>query len=276
MKKIFALIFFITFFLPVERQFSFSNGSSFSLLIPAGDKEMFVGEEITYVVSYTFIKIGEVRLRVVNKQDINGQPYYYTVCHMDSYNGIPFVNLHQIYESKINPDYFSTFFKGLVRKEEYTTYTEYYFNYSQKQIRVKQGKVSPPQLWKDSVYSAEKMYQDGLSIFYYARMNTGQKKSVNVPCFVNEEKVYTRINFYDRAEKLKIDAVDYPINCVKLDGDTDFTSVFGLTGYFEGWFSNDYAAIPILAKMKVIIGNVNLELKSWKRKDGWQPPRWHW
>ena len=53
----------------------------------------------------------------------------------------------------------------------------------------------------------------------------------------------------------------------------DFISIFGLTGYFEGWFSNDEASIPIVAKMKVLIGNITLELKSWKR-EGWIPPKY--
>jgi len=238
------------------------------------EKEMFVGEDITYVVSYSFLKLGEVRLRIINKKEYQGKTVYNTIAHIDSYSGIPFVNLHQIYESKVNTDYYSEYFKGLVRKEEFTTYTEYYFDYKNHKLKVKKGKVSPSESWTDSTTTAEKMYHDGLSIFYYARMNNGQNKSVKVPCFVTEEKVFTKINFYDRIEKIRIDAVDHDIACTYLDGDTDFTSVFGLTGRFEGWFSNDKAAVPILAKMKVIIGNVNLELKSWKRP-GWNPPKYN-
>jgi hypothetical protein len=270
--KIFLLV-QLLFIIPGSKIIE-KHPNDISFLIPAQDKELMVGEEITYTVSYTFIKLGEVKLRVVNKQEFNGKPYYNVVCYMDSYDGIPLVNLHQIYESKLNQDYFSAFFRGTVKKEEYTTYTEYNFDYMKSIIHVKQGKVSPPQLWEDTTLSAEKMYQDGLSIFYYARMNTGQQKSVSLPCFVNEKKVNTNINFYNTPEKVKIDAVNYDINCVKLDGNTDFVSVYGLTGYFEGWFSNDNAAIPIIAKMKVIIGNVTLELKSWSRPDGWNPPKW--
>jgi len=237
------------------------------------EKEIFVGEEINYVVSYSFLKLGEVRLKVVNKTEYQGKTVYNTVAHIDSYSGIPFVNLHQIYESKVNTDYYSEYFKGLIKKEEFTTYTEYYFDYANHEIRVKKGSVSPAELWTDSTTTADKMFHDGLSIFYYARMNNGQNKSVKVPCFVTEEKVFTKINFYDRIDKISIDAVDHEIACTYLDGDTDFISVFGLTGRFEGWFSNDRAAVPILAKMKVIIGNVNLELKSWKRP-GWIPPKY--
>ncbi|HED05950.1 MAG TPA: hypothetical protein ENI61_04625 [Ignavibacteria bacterium] len=104
-------------------------------------------------------------------------------------------------------------------------------------------------------------------------MNTGKDTSVNLPCFVNEKKVYTHINFYKNVVPISIDAVNYKISSVKIDGTTNFISIFGLTGHFEGWFSNDDAAIPLLAKMKVIIGNVTLELKKWNRK-GWIPPEY--
>lgn len=237
------------------------------------EKEMLVGEDINYVVSYSFLKLGEVRLRIINKREYQGKTIYNTIAHIDSYSGIPFVNPHQIYESKVNTDFYSEYFKGLNRKEEFTTSTEYFFDYKNHKLRVKKGKVSPAELWTDSTTIAEKMYHDGLSIFYYARMNNGRKMSVKVPCFVTEEKVFTKINFYDRIDKVSIDAVDHDIACTYLDGDTDFISVFGLTGRFEGWFSNDKAAVPIMAKMKVIIGNVNLELKSWNRP-GWNPPKY--
>lgn len=237
------------------------------------DKELQVGEELTYVVKYSVMKLGEVKIKIKDKKTVKGKTFYITYAYIDSYSGIPFVNLHQIYESYLNENIYSDYFKALIIGEEYTAYTEYYFDYSKSIIHVKKGKVNPPQVWTDSTTSADKKYQDGLSILYYARMNTGQKKSEKIPCFVTEEKVYTKLNFYDKVEGVSIDAVDYDIACVRLDGETDFISVFGLTGYFEGWFSNDEAAVPILAKMKVIIGNITLELKSWKR-EGWSPPEY--
>jgi hypothetical protein len=104
-------------------------------------------------------------------------------------------------------------------------------------------------------------------------MNLGTNKSENVPCFVNEKYVTTKINFYTDIQRVEIDAEDYDIACLRLDGRMDFISIYGLTGYFEGWFSNDEASIPIVAKMKVFLGNVKLELKQWKR-EGWKPPKY--
>ena len=236
------------------------------------EKKLEVGDEFTYVVSYSFIKLGEIKIIVKGKKIIKGRTYYSTIAYMDSYSGIPFVNLHMIYESTLTPDYYSNFFRGIVKHKEYTTFTEYTFNYDKSLIRIKKGKVNPYTVWTDSTTPASKEYQDGLSILYYAMMNSGTEKTVDLPCFVNEKKETTVINFYNQVSGVKIDPVDYDIACVRLDGEMKFVSVFGLTGYFEGWFSDDEVSIPIVAKLKVIIGNVKLELKSWKRP-GWMPPR---
>ncbi|MGA7723397.1 MAG: DUF3108 domain-containing protein [Ignavibacteriaceae bacterium] len=237
------------------------------------DKNLEVGEELIYVVSYTFIKFGEIKIIVKGKKSIDGQNYYSTIAYMDSYSGIPFVNLHMIYETTMNPKYYSTFFRGIVKKEEYTTFTEYYTDYSKSKIRIKKGKVKPYQLWTDSTTSEKQEFQDGLSILYFARMFSGSGKSVNLLCFVNEKKSNTYMTSYSQVSGVSIDALDYDVSCVRLDGTMNFVSVFGLTGYFEGWFSNDEASIPIVAKLKVILGNVRVELKSWKRP-GWIPPKY--
>jgi hypothetical protein len=239
----------------------------------SSEKRMQVGEELNYVVSYSFLNLGEIKIRVKDKKLINGQVYYDAIAYIDSYDGIPFVNLHQIYESKVNQDYYSDFFRGIVKSDEYTTFTEYYFDYDCSEIRIRKGKFSPYELWTDSTTSAENQFHDGLSIFFFARMLSGKINSMLLPCFVNEKKVFTEINFYDENIPVSIDAIDYDVDCVRLDGEMDFISIFGLTGYFEGWFSNDEASIPIVANMKVIIGNITVELKSWKR-EGWNPPQY--
>lgn len=237
------------------------------------EKKLIPGEELNYVVSYSFINLGEVKIRVKEKKTVNGRNQYNAIAYIDSYDGLPFVNLHQIYESKVNQDYYSDFFRGIVKGDEFTSYTEYYFDYANSKLRIKKGKFSPHEVWVDSTTSAERLYHDGLSIFFFARMFAGKKNSMSLPCVVNEQKVRTRINFYDNKIPVSIGAIDYDVECVRLDGEMDFISIFGLTGYFEGWFTNDEASIPIVAHMKVILGNIKLELKSWKR-EGWTPPKY--
>lgn len=251
-------------YIPAEARWSYNKAMH----------EMFVGEDITYVVRYSVFKLGEVRLKILEQKDKNGHAYYKTKAYIDSYPGVPFVDLHQIYESMYDARGYSNFFRATEKEKDYIKYTEYYFNYDKKRIHVKKGKYRPDEVWTDSTAYAKTNYQDGLSLFYYARMNTGQKKSVDVPCFVTEEFVFTRINFHDKTEAIQSDAAGYKIPCSYLNGHTDFVSIFGLTGNFEGYFTNDIYAVPVLAKMKVIIGNVSLELKDW-RIGNWKPPRFN-
>jgi N-acetylglucosamine kinase-like BadF-type ATPase len=47
-------------------------------------------------------------------------------------------------------------------------------------------------------------------------------------------------------------------------GNSNWTGIYGLTGAFEGWFSDDDARVPIRAKMRVYVGNVLIELVRWE------------
>ena len=236
-------------------------------------KKLEAGEELVYVVKYSVMRLGEVKLRITDKKNIDGKIYYNAIADIDSYPGIPFVNLHQVYETTMTSDYYSKYFKGIIKHSDDTTYSEYHFNYSDSLVNIKEGKINDPTQNYDTTISVGKKYQDGLSIFYYARMNSGQDKEVAIPTFIDKKKVSTDITFEDKSEDVSIDVVDYDVDCVYLEGEAHFISIFGLTGDFEGWFSNDEAAIPIKARMKVLLGNITLELKSWKRTE-WNPPRY--
>ena len=235
-------------------------------------KRVEVGEDITYVVKYLAFEIGEIRLKVLKEIVDEKDTLYNAIAYINSYDGIPFVNLHQVYETKFDKKLISHYFKGTIISKD-TTFTTYNFNRGKNNIHILKGRERTNEIWKDTLVKYDREYQDGLSLFYFARLNTGQQKKVNVPVFINEKYEKTYINFYKEVEDMDIDAVDYDIACVRLDGETEFRGIFGLTGYFEGWFSDDENAVPIVAKMEVIIGSIKLELKQWKKK-GWMPPKY--
>lgn len=233
------------------------------------DKKLEVGEDFTYVVKYAFFRLGEVRFKVAGKTKINNTQVYKTEAYIDSYPDLPFVNIHQIYESYIDSTLFPIKFYAQIFNEEDTTIVNYSFIGNSK-IEMQKGKLGSSKLLLDSIATVDKRYQDGLSILIFAMMNIGKQNSLNVPCFVNEMKENTKLNFYSINEPVKIDSVDNAIDCSYLDGETNFVSVYGLTGFFEGWFSNDAFSVPIKAKMQVIIGSVTLELIKWNKMI-WNP-----
>jgi hypothetical protein len=235
------------------------------------NKSLRVGEELTYIVRYAFFNLGEVRFKIEEKTEKNGMEVLKTIAYIDSYEGVPFVNLHQIYNSYIDSSLYPTMFYALMLRDD-TTFIKYIFD-NASSIKMTKGDYRTSETWFDSTTYVKKRFQDGLSILHFARMNFGEEKTIEVPCFVNEKQEVTTLNYYEENEPIEIDAVDYEIDCVRLDGDTDFVSVYGLTGYFEGWFSNDEYFVPVKAKMNVIIGSVTLELKNWNKKL-WTPPKY--
>ncbi|MCW8803755.1 MAG: DUF3108 domain-containing protein [Ignavibacteriaceae bacterium] len=232
-------------------------------------EKLVVGEDLTYVVKYAFFNLGEVRFKVLEKTKIYNKTVYKTVAYIDSYPDLPIVSLHQIYESYIDSTLFPLKFFAKIFRDD-TVFVEYNFTEVSK-VEMKKAKYGSSKLLIDSTAYTKHRLQDGLSILFFARMNIGEHRTDSVRCFVNEKEEITVLNFYSEREPVSIDAVKYEVDCVRLDGRTDFVSVYGLTGDFEGWFSNDSFSVPIRATMNVIIGSVNLELIKWNEKL-WNPP----
>ncbi len=238
-----------------------------------GNETMFqVGEELVYEVSYLFIKLGQVKLKVADKVQRNGGYVYKTIAYVDSYSGIPFVSLHCVYESDVSETVYSQHFVASELKDEQWKYLKYDYDYPSRRVIIEGGVQTLNTVEGRDTLQLETEYQDGLSLLYFARANVHQQKEVTIPTLIVRSKASTFINFLNEHDEAEIDSVDYPIDVVKFEGNANFVGLYGLTGAFKGWFSADSAAIPIKAKMKVFIGNVNIELRSWKRA-GWIPPR---
>ena len=234
---------------------------------------LYVGEELTYNVSYASIDIGQVRIKILEKVVAGGKNYYKGIAYIDSYSGIPFVNLHVIYESLIDENIFSQGFRSRVKDDAKWYETVYEYNYPAKRMYFRKGWLGSNKVEVRDSLTLDTLYQDGLSLYYYARRNLRLGRSIVIPTVIREEKVRTVIKFYNKRTSAEIDAVNYPVDVIEFEGNAEFVGVFGLTGEFQGWFSNDNAMVPILAKMKVILGNIRVELMKWKRP-GWKPPQY--
>ncbi len=235
----------------------------------------FVGERLEYEVSYSIFALGTVKIEIIDSAQRNGATVFRAKALMDSYSGVPFVNLHWIFYSEIDPHFYSHFFSGVDNKDSNNvSYSNYSFDYPHDRVFVERGIRQEHDSAIKTTDTISSLYQDGLSLFYYARGNLHSNEPENIPTFVSEKKVNTYINFINKKASTEIDAVKYPVETIEFDGRADFVGIFGLTGGFSGWFSNDEAAVPIVAKMKVILGSIRLELVKWNRP-GWVPPRAH-
>ena len=206
------------------------------------------GEDLIYNVRYGFIDLGQIRIKTSNGEVTGATRTYRGKALIDSYSKVPFVDLHAIFENVIDAGMFSHHFEARMKEKEGWGFARYEFDYQRHRVIIDVGSA-------DSII---------------AKLLSGQQ--FNVPTLIKEQKANSFLDFRNERTSVEVDAIDYPVDVVHFDGHLDFVGIFGLTGGFEGWFSNDEARVPIMAKMKVLIGSVTVELMKWNRQ-GWTPPR---
>jgi len=238
---------------------------------PPPDRVFVEGEELVYNVRYGFFDLGQVRIKILGSVHDGPSLAYDGKGYIDSYPKVPFVDLHAVYESTIDTGMFSRKFVGKQKDNGQWDVSRYDFGYPEQRVLIEVGNHDSVIVKRDTLSISTK-YQDGLSLFYFARAKLFSGEKLNIPTLIKEQKVSTYIDFKGEHASVDLDAVDYPVDVVRFEGNMDFVGIYGLTGGFEGWFSNDDARVPIQAKMKVIIGSVTVELMKWTRP-GWSPPR---
>jgi len=236
-----------------------------------------VGEELDYAVSYSFFSIGTISFKILGEGIRNNRTIFKTRAVIESNPSLNWLKeVHIRFYGEIDDSIFSHYWISEDSSASGIDFHSLTFDYIDSNVVYEKGDIDTA--GKRNVVMVDTVHiggprQDGLSLFFYAREHAREKKEVNVPTVIDNKEVNATINFQDKIEDMDIDAVDYPVETVFFDGRADFVGVLGMTGGFRGWFSNDVARIPVVARLNVWIGSIKVELKSWKR-EGWQPPRY--
>lgn len=230
------------------------------------------GEKLEYRVSYLNITLGTIKTEAVGYKEVDGKKYPIIRVFIDSHPNIPFVSLHSIYKSRMNQDLtYSYHFEATTQQEDGSwIFDQYIFDYKKRSITMETYEKKVKTASKE--VPIKKRFNDGSSLLFAARSFLHSGKTYKMPTVIMEETVNTIVAFNGKQEEIEIDAVDYPIKSVHLNGDAQWTGVYGLTGRFEGWFSDDEASIPLKAHMSLYVGSATIELVKWTRP-GWSPPK---
>jgi hypothetical protein len=233
------------------------------------------GEELLYEVSWWAIRIGQIRIKVTESKVSRDTIYYSAVAFIDSYT-LPFVELHSVTRTRMDSALFCLFAQAAEKRGGKWWVLKHYPEPQNKRIIIEntwQQESDSPSLTpaERDTLAIEGPVQDGLSILFFSRANARTQRKIRVPTIVYRTLGNTLLTFGNTKTTMEIDAIDAPIRVTHFDGKAEFKGIFGLTGDFEGWFSDDEASVPIKAKLGVILGSVNIELIEWKRP-GWKPP----
>ncbi len=238
----------------------------------AENKMLEVGEELTYKVYYGFIKLGEVKFKI-SSFDASTKKYT-TTAELKNYEALPLVKINYFFEStiiNIRDSIYSYRFYSSEFKEKDINHIDYTFDYEKGVIIAKSDRNFQNEESKEIKIDANKRFQDGLSLFYNARLHSLVNKNYIVPVYINSQESTVNYSFNMNKDVVSSDLKSYDMSAIKILGTAHFKGVFGLTGEFVGWLSDDDARVPLKAKFNVSIGSVTLELTSYKKKN-WSPP----
>jgi len=233
---------------------------------------IFAEEEVLeYDVTWTFISLGTIRL--------HGKPNRTVDAWMDSHPNLPYVDLHSVYHTDMDSLLFSRGSQSVDQQED-GSWNGMMYDYDTDNHRViveytkhRTADAPPHAVTKrDTLVLPHMRFMDGLSIAYLPRALVHTKKSVQIPTVLHGKLGTTAFYLPGESTTVDVDAVDYPVKAIEVAGTTTVVGIYGMSGDFKGWFSDDAAAVPLKGKLNVLIGSVTLELTHWNRKN-WTPPR---
>jgi hypothetical protein len=227
------------------------------------------GEELVYEVSWTIFKLGTVRL--------SSHAGYSAEAQIHSYENVPFVDLHSVHYTEMDSALYSRGSHSVEKKGDEWWGLNYIYDTAGNRLMIEETyqkdlKSTPYRHdMRDTIRMETMDFLDGLSIGYFPRSLIHSEQTVTVPTVLYGKLGMTTFSCTNDKTTESIDADETPIRVVEVDGTTTVHGLFGMNGDFKGWFSDDSAAVPIKGKLKVLLGNVTIELIQWKRA-GWNPP----
>lgn len=228
------------------------------------------GEDLVYEVRWTFFKLGTIHIKTLGD--------FKAMASIDSYEGVPFVDLHSIHYTEMDSTFHCKSGYAIDKEGKEWRGLKYAAGQPSSMVLVEQlyqkNATSPPYKREagDTIQLKSGLFVDGLSIGYFPRLLLHASRTINVTTLLKGKVGTTTFYFTNNRTSEDIGVLDDPVRVVEVEGTTNAVGVFGMTGDFTGWFSDDDAAVPIKGKLKVLLGSVTVELIQWNRK-GWKPPQ---
>ncbi len=228
-----------------------------------------VGEDLQYKVKWAFVTLGKLRFRVLETDTLNGRTVYHCRVNIDSNPSLPFVRIHDVYDSYMDAEDFASYiFISYEDKKTHTIYTRYDFDYERREVHILIQNQYPDSVVTllDSVASIPGRVYDSLSMFFLARGMVKNKTRIDIPVFAYNKVGITHINF--EGTRKKVNVRGQKLHAYYLDGRLKFVGIAGIKEGFKGWFSEDLQSVPVKAKMKAFVGSVDIILEDWEHWDG--------
>jgi tetratricopeptide (TPR) repeat protein len=220
-------------------------------------------ESLDYKVTYSFMTLGWVQVRMGPVETIQNKKAYPVYFYVNSNPSFEFImSLHNIYESYIDVETMNAVQSRLYTpgSADYLVRT-YYFDYDH-------GKFYAYLIFADGRYHYIEKHlprraQDSTSMLYFARGVVSNKSGGIITVVIDEEYKFGYITYLNETEELTVR--DRDIEASKIFARADFEGVAGMNGDAWGWFSPGDTYAPLQGKFKIIVGSIYIAVDDEKQ-----------
>ncbi len=213
-------------------------------------------EQVDYLVEYGFITLGWLKIRINGVLNMDGREVYHVLFFVDSNPSFDFlISMHHVYESFLEKSTLSA-----IRSRMYTPgdgenlLRVYHYDYDNSRFagQIVRADGRYYRVIKDMPRTA----QDGTSLLYFARGLVSNKTSGITTAIINEKYKTTEITYLKEKEE-----VDIPLGEKmgdKIYAKANFECIAGMNGDAWGWFSGDPDYVPLMGKIKILLGSITV------------------
>ncbi|MBX7094786.1 MAG: DUF3108 domain-containing protein [Flavobacteriales bacterium] len=216
------------------------------------------GEELRYRMHYGFVDAGEATLKVKDcDRKMNGRKMLHVEGVGNTISAFDwFFKVRDRYESYIDAEgVFPWLFIRRVNEGGYVINQDYTFLQHKKKVDNGEGKT----------FETPEMVQDMISAFYYARtldfQNAKKGDEFTIPMFYDNTNFPLKIKFVGR-ETINVRMGKF--RCLKFAPVVEKGRVFKSEEDLAVWVTDDNNKIPLLAKAKILVGSIKMEVVEYK------------
>lgn len=215
------------------------------------------GEKLEYEVSYGWIDAGEAIIEIKEeKKSIAGRDVMHVVGKGNSLGTFNwFFKVRDTYETYLDADgVFPWIFVRDIEEGDFKMKQYYMFDQFKRKVKTKKGKE----------FDVPVGVQDMISSFYYARTfdfsDAKPNQVYEMWIFIDNELWPLRIR-YLRKERIKVDKGTF--DCMVFVPVVQEGRIFKKEEDMMVWVTDDENKIPILAKAKILVGSVTMEIRDY-------------
>ena len=232
------------------------------------------GEELRYKVKWNFLRLGTITIRTLHDSTCTRPEEYKIIMKVESNPDLHFVWIREFNESLLDTrKLISLRFHALHRNGDDLLRIQQGYDTTCRVATFELSDLNTHTVLRSDTLREVSPFVEGPSLFMVTRCLSRRAEFSSVPTMVDGRIAPTDLNFLRTTEELEVGAMGIPVRVRKFLGVAHWKggSEAGMSGEFTGWITDDEAAVPVKADMKVMLGSVRLELESWCRP-GWLLP----